>query len=60
MARLFFRNNLRKCLRTPDGYFTTIFTAFLGIRLVKLLPEKEFRIFTTVATIVNVLVMLLT
>lgn len=34
--------------------------AFLGIRLVKLLPEKEFRIFTTVATIISVLVMLFT
>jgi uncharacterized membrane protein YfcA len=33
--------------------------AFLGIRLVKYLPEKGFRIFTTIVTIVNVLVMLL-
>ena len=33
--------------------------AYLGIRLVKILPEKEFRIFTTVVTIVSVLVMLL-
>ena len=34
--------------------------AFLGIRLVKFLPEREFRIFTTVVTIISVLVMLLT
>jgi len=33
--------------------------AFLGIRLVKYLPEKGFRIFTTIVTIVSVLVMLL-
>ena len=30
--------------------------AFLGIRLVKFLPEKGFRIFTTVVTIISVLV----
>ncbi len=34
--------------------------AFLGIRLVKFLPEKGFRIFTTIVTIISVLVMLLT
>ena len=34
--------------------------AYLGIRLVKFLPEREFRIFTTVVTIISVLVMLLT
>ena len=33
--------------------------AFLGIRLVKFLPEKGFRIFTTIVTIISVLVMLL-
>ena len=33
--------------------------AFLGIRLVKYLPERGFRIFTTIVTIVSVLVMLL-
>ena len=33
--------------------------AFLGIRLVKFLPEKGFRIFTTTVTIISVLVMLL-
>lgn len=33
--------------------------AYFGIRLVKFLPEKEFRIFTTVVTIISVLVMLL-
>jgi uncharacterized membrane protein YfcA len=33
--------------------------AFLGIRLVKILPEREFRIFTTTVTIISVLVMLL-
>lgn len=33
--------------------------AFLGIRLVKFLPERGFRIFTTIVTIVSVLVMLL-
>ena len=33
--------------------------AFLGIRLVKFLPEKGFRIFTTTATIICVIVMLL-
>lgn len=33
--------------------------AYLGIRLVKILPEKEFRIFTTIVTIISVLVMLL-
>lgn len=33
--------------------------AYLGIRLVRFLPEKEFRIFTTVVTIISVLVMLL-
>ena len=33
--------------------------AFLGIRLVKFLPERAFRIFTTAVTIVSVLVMLL-
>lgn len=32
--------------------------AFLGIRLVKFLPERGFRIFTTVVTIISVLVML--
>ena len=34
--------------------------AFLGISLVKFLPEREFCIFTTVVTIISVLVMLLT
>ena len=34
--------------------------AFLGIRLVKFLPEKGFRIFTTTVTIISVIVMLLT
>ena len=33
--------------------------AFFGIRLVKILPEREFRIFTTTVTIISVLVMLL-
>ena len=33
--------------------------AYLGIRLVKFLPEREFRIFTTVVTIISVVVMLL-
>ena len=33
--------------------------AWLGIRLVKFLPEKEFRVFTTVVTVISVLVMLL-
>ncbi len=33
--------------------------AFLGIRLVKFLPERGFRIFTTIVTIISVLVMLL-
>ena len=33
--------------------------AFLGIRLVKFLPEHGFRIFTTAVTIISVLVMLL-
>lgn len=33
--------------------------AWLGIRLVKLLPEKEFRIFTTIVTIISILAMLL-
>ena len=33
--------------------------AFLGIRLVKFLPERGFRIFTTIVTIVSVIVMLL-
>lgn len=33
--------------------------AFLGIRLVKFLPEREFRVFTTVATIISVIVMLI-
>lgn len=33
--------------------------AFLGIRLVKFLPERAFRIFTTIVTIVSVLMMLL-
>ena len=32
---------------------------YLGIRLVKLLPEKGFRIFTTIITVISVLVMLL-
>jgi len=32
--------------------------AFLGIRLVKFLPEREFRIFTTIVTIISVVVML--
>ena len=34
--------------------------AFLGIRLVKFLPERGFRIFTTIVTIVSVVVMLIT
>lgn len=34
--------------------------AYLGIRLVKFLPEREFRIFTTTVTIISVLVMLFT
>jgi hypothetical protein len=34
--------------------------AFLGIRLVKFLPEREFRIFTTAVTIISVLIMILT
>jgi uncharacterized membrane protein YfcA len=33
--------------------------AFLGIRLVRFLPEKGFRIFTTTVTIISVFVMLL-
>lgn len=33
--------------------------AFVGIRLVKFLPEREFRVFTTVATIISVIVMLI-
>lgn len=33
--------------------------AYLGVRLVKFLPEREFRIFTTVVTIISVLMMLL-
>ena len=33
--------------------------AYLGIRLVKFLPEKEFRIFTTIVTIISVFMMLL-
>ena len=34
--------------------------AFLGIRLVRFLPEKEFRVFTTIVTVISVFVMLLT
>ena len=34
--------------------------AFLGIRLVKFLPERGFRIFTTMVTVISVIVMLLT
>ena len=34
--------------------------AFLGIRLVKFLPEREFRIFTIAVTIVGVIIMILT
>ena len=33
--------------------------AFLGIRIVKFLPERGFRIFTTTVTIISILVMLL-
>lgn len=33
--------------------------AFLGIRIVKFLPERGFRIFTTAVTIISILVMLL-
>ena len=33
--------------------------AFAGIRIVKFLPERRFRIFTTIITIISVLVMLL-
>ena len=33
--------------------------AYLGIRLVKFLPEREFRLFTTIVTVVSVLMMLL-
>lgn len=33
--------------------------AFLGIRIVKYLPERGFRIFTTAVTIISILVMLL-
>ena len=33
--------------------------AFLGIRIVKILPERGFRIFTTAVTIISILVMLL-
>ena len=33
--------------------------AFIGIRIVKFLPERGFRIFTTLVTIISVLVMLL-
>ena len=33
--------------------------AYLGIRLVKILPERGFRIFTTTVTVISVLVMLL-
>ncbi len=33
--------------------------AYMGIRIVKLLPEREFRIFTTVVTIISVGIMLL-
>ncbi len=33
--------------------------AFIGIRLVKFLPEREFRIFTTVVTIISVIAMML-
>lgn len=32
--------------------------AFLGIRLVKILPERAFRIFTTIVTIISVIVMM--
>ena len=32
---------------------------FVGIRLVKFLPERGFRIFTTIVTIISVLVMLI-
>ena len=34
--------------------------AYLGIHLVKILPERTFRIFTTIVTIVSVFVMLIT
>ena len=33
--------------------------AYIGIRLVKFLPEREFRIFTTIVTIISVIMMLL-
>lgn len=33
--------------------------AFVGIRLVKFLPERGFRIFTTIVTIISIIVMLL-
>ena len=33
--------------------------AYLGIRLVRFLPEREFRVFTTVITVISVFVMLL-
>ena len=33
--------------------------AFLGIRIVRFLPERGFRIFTTAVTIISILVMLL-
>lgn len=33
--------------------------AYLGIKLVKFLPEREFRIFTTIVTILSVILMLL-
>jgi len=32
--------------------------AFMGIRLVKFLPEREFRIFTTIVTIISVILMI--
>ena len=37
-----------------------VMALFVGIRLVKFLPEREFRIFTTAVTIVSVLIMILT
>ncbi len=59
--QLFAWHNINLTTLAIDAYAIpfVLIGAFVGIRLVKFLPERGFRIFTTIVTIISVLVMIL-
>ena len=59
--QVFVWHNINVTTLTLDAYAIPFILvgAYLGIKLVKFLPEREFRIFTTIVTIFSVILMLL-